>query len=481
MTTDTIRLREESLLLARRLLTCLPAATFEMETLCRLAGVKASRQIPTAAVECVYRPRLLLNPDFVEKHCKRDEHLFLLVMHELWHVILAHTRLYPRMTAAHNIAFDAIINAGLSRQFPGPEYRGFFEVLNPADQFPGLLLRPPVGWPTKPQYPDVGPPGTRRILERLYPAQNSRRVPPPFYEEILNLLRKFIEENGGIIVWIEPFLLGDHDDPTRDQSALSNPLFSDMLRRMVNSWPPPPFALTGRGAGGEKSDWHSALGPTTEEARRIFARTLRHCLGPVEGRQRRRTRTPSPGIAGLSVLPNPRDRLAPARRLLGAPDTLWNQPGIVKARVPEKPSKAHVYLDVSGSMIELLPHLLGLILPYVASGQADVFQFSTLVEHLSLTQLRQGQLQTTGGTDINCVLEHLLRTSPTVRRALVLTDGYTGAPANNLAESVLEGNLRLYAIMPAESAWLDDLREITTSITVLPATRTRSPWTILPS
>ena len=95
-----------------------------------------SREIPTAAVTCEGRPRLLVNPDFVAERCARDEHLFLLVMHELWHVILAHTRLYPRATRAENIAFDAVINAGLWRQFPGVEYRGFFEALNPADSFP---------------------------------------------------------------------------------------------------------------------------------------------------------------------------------------------------------------------------------------------------------------------------------------------------------------------------------------------------------
>ena len=64
------------------------------------------------------------------------------VRRRLWHVLLAHTRLYPRPTTAHNIAFDAIINAGLSRRFPGREYRGFFERLYPADEFPARLLRP---------------------------------------------------------------------------------------------------------------------------------------------------------------------------------------------------------------------------------------------------------------------------------------------------------------------------------------------------
>ena len=105
----------------------------------------------------------------VRKRCRADEHLFLLVMHELYHIILAHTTLYPRLGVAQNIAFDAVINAGLSRQFQGPEYRGFFEEINPADTFPSLLLRPPVGWPKKPRYPDTGPSGTREILGQLYP------------------------------------------------------------------------------------------------------------------------------------------------------------------------------------------------------------------------------------------------------------------------------------------------------------------------
>ena len=106
--------------LEERLVSCLPAASFEMETLCRLAGIVESRAIETAAVECRRHPRLLVNPDFVAEHCARDEHLFLLVMHELWHVILAHTRLYPRLTVAHNIAFDAVINAGPRTPVPRP-------------------------------------------------------------------------------------------------------------------------------------------------------------------------------------------------------------------------------------------------------------------------------------------------------------------------------------------------------------------------
>ena len=134
-------------ILEERLVNCLPAATFEMDSLCSLAEVRVDRNVPSAAVTCEDRPRMLVNPDFVERHCASDEHLFLLVMHELYHVILAHTRMYPRPNQAHNLAFDAIVNAMLLREFPGPEYRGFFESLNPADEFPACLLRPPSGWP----------------------------------------------------------------------------------------------------------------------------------------------------------------------------------------------------------------------------------------------------------------------------------------------------------------------------------------------
>src|SRR6185295_572630 len=42
----------ESEALAQRLVSCLPAASFELETLCRLAGISASREVETAAVTC---------------------------------------------------------------------------------------------------------------------------------------------------------------------------------------------------------------------------------------------------------------------------------------------------------------------------------------------------------------------------------------------------------------------------------------------
>ena len=192
-------------------------------------------------------------------------------------------------------------------------------------------------------------------------------------------------------------------------------------------------------------------------------------LSPV--RINAKPRTPIPGITGTGVLPNPRDRMVPARERLGTQGMLWNQIGEVRARVPETPSKAHIYLDVSGSMGHILPHLLGLILPYVRSGQADIFQFSTVVEPMPLADLKQSRLQTTGGTDINCVLAHAIDTHPRIRRALILTDGYTGIPRPDLVAHVQKHKLRIHAVLPSRRATRVQLRDIATSIVILPPLR----------
>jgi len=453
--------------LAERLSRALPAATYELEMLCRVAGIQWSRSIPTAAVTCGDRTRLLVNPDFVAEHCRLDEHLFLLVMHELWHVLLAHTRLYSRPTAAHNIAFDAIINAGLARQHCAPEYLEFFEGLNPADAFPALLLRPPVGWPERPQYPTAGPEGTARIVRALYPRSNERTFEPT-YDELLELIDS---DRLRPSVHGRPTLLGDHDDgvgEARDRAATDDDLFGDVVRRIVATWPPPPFPLGGRDAGGNLAPgWGGVLDPPVQDVRRAFVAVVRRSLGVRSGGYRRRTRIEVPTVGGAGVLPNARDRLAPARRLLGAPNTLWAQPSSTRARVPETPVSAHVYVDVSGSMSTLLPHILGLLLPYAVRREIDVYQFSTEVVPLPLDQLRGARVQTTGGTSIDCVLEHVLST-PRVRRALVLTDGYVGPGRADLVAEVARRHVRIHAVLPHESAWTRDLEPISESVTVLP-------------
>ncbi|GAB4524934.1 MAG: hypothetical protein OHK0046_40150 [Anaerolineae bacterium] len=448
--------RSEAAHITKRLLRSLPTTRFEMNTLTRLAGIETTRALPTAAVECKRRPRLLINPDFVEAHCKRDEHLFLLVMHELWHVLLGHTRMYPRMTDAQNIAFDAIINAGLMREFNAPEYMGFFDQLNPADQFPGCLLRPPVGWPHNPVYPEeIGPPGTAQIIMRLYPAQNSRNTRMPLYEEVLNLLLR-----AGIFPM--PLLLGNHSD-----EPINDPYMKEMMKQVTQEWPEIKM-LEGRGYGGYVGRRTFHINPASEDARRVFSRTLQRTLLPRQGRQHSKARMSVKSEGGNGVLPNAHDRLSPAKRALGAPGTIWAQPGTTKARVPEHPSRSFVYLDVSGSMNFVLSNLLHLLVPYVAKGHAEAYQFSTQVHGLPFNQLNKGMLTTTGGTDINCVLEHALKVEPYVQRVLIVTDGQVGPPLPHLASAVQDRAMRLHVVLPHGCRLDKGVELISTTVVELP-------------
>jgi predicted Zn-dependent protease len=47
--------------------------------------------VPTLAVTCEARPRLLVNPGFVARHCASDEEVKAVICHEFLHVLLRHT------------------------------------------------------------------------------------------------------------------------------------------------------------------------------------------------------------------------------------------------------------------------------------------------------------------------------------------------------------------------------------------------------
>ena len=93
----------------------LPAGTYCFPALLRIVDIIETTDVPTAAVECLPQPRMFVNPDFVSKHANTSGKLTFLLLHELHHVILGHTRLYPRAGRIENLAFDIVINALLAR------------------------------------------------------------------------------------------------------------------------------------------------------------------------------------------------------------------------------------------------------------------------------------------------------------------------------------------------------------------------------
>ncbi|MFM7064854.1 MAG: DUF2201 family putative metallopeptidase [Actinomycetes bacterium] len=411
-----------------------------------LLGVELTDQVDTAAVTCGVRSRLRMNPVFLAEHCRTDEHLFLLVMHELWHVLLAHTRLYPRPTRAHNIAFDAVINAGLARQFQGREYRGFFDRIYAADRFPERLLRPPEGWPERPRYDGPGPRGTNSVLRQLY-RTNSAEM--PHWTDVLALLRSSGGAGGlGSEGGAEPVLLGNHDADDADYSSVvQSDLLGPALREMVDSWTVGPLTAEEPGAG-RAPETLLVERPDPRRVSREFEVVLRRACRPAPDGDRSST-VSTRLVPTTSVLPSRHDRRQLARHRLGLQTLLHDHRTDVRARQVEQPQTARVYLDVSGSMTDYLVDFLGPLTAYTARGLARTWQFSTTVEPLPLEALRKGELNTTFGTEIDCVLEHAL-VDPSTTSIVVVTDGYVHEPQPGLVAALRVRGIAVEVVLPAD-------------------------------
>src|SRR5690606_21424408 len=140
-----------------RILELVGARAFGFDALLRVSSVGWRGEIGNAYVECLERPRILLNPLFVERWCHTPERLAALVLHELAHVSMGHTRLFPRPSVAQNVACDAVINRELLNVVElgggnAPLLGEFFEDYYSPDESPWFLLRPPPGWPDSPDW-----------------------------------------------------------------------------------------------------------------------------------------------------------------------------------------------------------------------------------------------------------------------------------------------------------------------------------------
>ena len=158
----------------------------------------------------------------------------------------------------------------------------------------------------------------------------------------------------------------------------------------------------GRGVGADayRNEVRAADTAVDRWRRETYAVLRRHLLPDP----RSVAREPSPRSFTLPVL-SPGDRRAALRSLWSPflPDARWETEHTARA------GSAHVYLDVSGSMdaeMPLIVALLGRLTPYI---RRPFWAFSNVV---APARIEQGRLiaDTTGGTSMGCVLDHVART-----------------------------------------------------------------------
>lgn len=407
----------------QRLLEVIPPSSIEMNTFLALFDVQLTTDIATACITCGAKPELYINPEFVAQHCQSNEHLFMLVMHELYHVILGHTKLFAHPTQAHNIAFDAIINALLCNLCPDEAYTSFFTSLYASDTLPDALLRP-TGANT--------PPAVSDLLHLLYDNHHSAT-----YHDVFEAIARISPPSLS-----STKLLGSHGNEHQELSAEMRAMIAEVTKNWENILPD-----LGQG-NGTLSQTIKHKQQSNNNIRHTIARLMRlaqaeymrltskQCIGTIQ-------------TECNNLVPNAHDRLYHARLALQGETLLYRNIVPQRSTNYEQQQATFVYLDTSGSMHDILPQLLDALQHYSRKHCCTIYEFSTEVHLLTPQMLKTNCITTTLGTDIQCVVTHLLSLPHQQRptSVLLITDGEVGSPCASDIAKLQKSHIKFYCAL----------------------------------
>jgi len=391
--------------------------------------------------------------------------------------------LFKRATPLHNIVFDAVINSMLCHEFPEPAYCNFFSKLNDWNSFPGRLLRPPPSWrPGKAiLFPEDASRAEVRAIKLLYGGtreDNGNITYHDVFKALTKSLQGFFAPGEGVGELLEGVvLLGDHEGKglsgELDDAVLADDGVRDVVRKIVENWPPPDVPISGRDDGRDPGDFFLDEGETPQAE---FRRELRKLFGKAgilkRGKSRNRVREVSEAVNETrTAVPQLSDRRAPGLEIaLGFRPFFFNGEYRHSRRKLTCRDVAHVYLDVSGSMWGVLPRLTAALREPHRNGEVRLFVFSTVIDEVKpKIPFDKQNLQNTGGTDIACVYSHLaeMMKAETPKRVVVLTDGYVGQPDKGDLDVWKERKVKLYVGLVG-GGYADDLHSHAVEIRELP-------------
>lgn len=397
-------------IIKERIFDLFPISHLGYTNLLSLLSITLSKNVPTASVTLGSHSVMELNPDFIEKMCFTDERLSMLILHEIMHILLGHTRMYPRAILIQNLAFDAVINAHICTLFPDPEYTALFRDLYSDSSLPEALLRPPAQWHSgSPEWKLSGE--AKEIHQALYSNQEIT------YSEILHFL-KTLPLKGKL--GNSPILIGTHQD--KKGSIEIEPALFKEIENIVTRWPRA-VITHGRDSGSTLTKETISL----EKAKKCVVNTIRKAIIATADKVTQHISSARILSAQQTMATLPwrtvHDRKGVIiERLSSHQKLLWNEQ--LETKGLERFEPPTLYIDVSGSMNQIIPMLYGAILPLRSFIHSTIYLFSTTVNPISFSQLRRGLVTSTFGTEIECVTEDMIRRD--VKQALIISDGYWG-------------------------------------------------------
>ena len=356
------------------------------------------------------------NPEFVSKYIKCKEDLFSLIFHELLHPMFGH--FIYECGIIENIAADAVINAAISILYPIESLEGaLFKNTHSPRGLDGLL-RP---------MSNMGNSRYKRVYERLYQQYKTYDTQMTTGELIQTLKILTPKENLSKII-----LIG-----TYKSCSNGNEFPTEVLTKIAGE-----IKLSVREKASNQAGYFQNIVSIIMDTLKTYRSIRRSILSKfatkrkfdkfIELFQNRRIST-SP----VPIYPSKRDivLLAVGTYPCYFHNKIFNHQKRHKGLV--------IYLDVSGSVNHYLPKILG-ILKNLKKEITTIFQFSNKVVETSFSELIKGNIQTTYGTDFNCIAKSIIEKG--FDKAIIITDGYASMN-NNLKQQLMEHKLSTLTIL----------------------------------
>lgn len=402
----------------------------------RVSEVEFTDEVPTLAITLSgRRPKLCVNLGFVGEHCRTEDHVKAVIVHEFLHVLLNHTERFEEMSPGLNLALDGVINAIIHRTL-GETYSGMMSLYYAGARGSRRLLRPVTESDVRQCRAECRCAifcrcGARPFLEVWKSLYSGKLVVDDLMEIAITGFRgepgEELAERGflgnhsncGSAENGEPGeehgergFLGNHSPCGAEEiSAESADILRETLASMTGGgiWRSP----RDRGVGLRSCDLEAAAkSESMNKWKKEAMKELVRCVTP----DKRGPRENKPQPMSLPVL-NEGDKRGFLRSLWSPfiPDIVWP----TQKKVPR--GTTQVYLDVSGSMNREMDALVSLLWRLRRHIRLPFWAFSDSVHP---AEIRDGKLvtSTTGGTSMNSVLRHVAETQP--GRAVVITDGY---------------------------------------------------------
>jgi Putative metallopeptidase domain len=367
--------------------------------------VESDENCPTASIDA--HGVMRYNPLFVEQFITSPADLFCLIAHELMHPMFGH--FVYRDGQLENIGADMVINATISLLFArhsgsGTMFRRFYKPIGIEG-----LLRPGS---------DMHQSRYARLYRDFYDNHCiGQKLSTGEVIQTLKVLTPSVEVPTVV-------LLGEHRpsaDGTRRQGN-GQAFGSEALARIAEDLRRVAQRPSGQGAG-----FGEALYDFLVEVLKTYMSLKRALLDRFTTRQkvdkfRRMVSHPRIGVSPIPIRPSKRDFV-----LLAAGVPPFHYHNMAYRQAAQERGLA-VYLDVSGSVNQRLPEIIG-VLRSLKAELMTIFLFSNKVVEVPFRTLLAGQVQTTYGTDFDCIVEHLLERR--YGKAVVFTDGYAGMVEDN--------------------------------------------------